>query len=462
MVKKKTAVQDSMTAFEKRAAISLASIYAMRMLGLFMILPVFVLYADQFSGATPVLTGIAIGVYGLTQAVLQIPFGMLSDRFGRKPVIYTGLLIFAVGSVVAAMSESIYGVILGRALQGSGAIAAALMALTADLTREDHRTKAMAVIGMTIGFSFALSMILGPLLNQWVGVPGIFWITAFLALLGIVLVKVWVPNPTVSKFHRDTEPVPSQFRSVLSDKQLLRLDFGVLALHMILTATFVVLPLALRDHAQLESVKHWYVYLPVLLLSMGAMVPFIIVAESKRRMKQVFVSAVLVVCLSEAALVWFYDSLIAIIVVLFAFFTAFNVLEASLPSLVAKISPPDRKGTSMGVYSSSQFFGAFLGGMIGGWVFEHYSFTGVFSFCSFVAVIWFLFAATMQNPRYLSTHMINLGKVNEADVSQLVVRLTQITGVAEAIVIAEDGIAYLKVDLNAMDREALNKFSVDT
>ena len=371
MVKKKTAVQDSMTAFEKRAAISLASIYAMRMLGLFMILPVFVLYADQFSGATPVLTGIAIGVYGLTQAVLQIPFGMLSDRFGRKPVIYTGLLIFAVGSVVAAMSESIYGVILGRALQGSGAIAAALMALTADLTREDHRTKAMAVIGMTIGFSFALSMILGPLLNQWVGVPGIFWITAFLALLGIVLVKVWVPNPTVSKFHRDTEPVPSQFRSVLSDKQLLRLDFGVLALHMILTATFVVLPLALRDHAQLESVKHWYVYLPVLLLSMGAMVPFIIVAESKRRMKQVFVSAVLVVCLSEAALVWFYDSLIAIIVVLFAFFTAFNVLEASLPSLVAKISPPDRKGTSMGVYSSSQVFGAFLGGMLRGWVFEH-------------------------------------------------------------------------------------------
>lgn len=462
MVKKKTAMHDSMTAFEKRAAISLASIYAMRMLGLFMILPVFVLYADQFAGATPVLTGIAIGVYGLTQAVLQIPFGMLSDRFGRKPVIYTGLLIFAAGSVVAAMSESIYGVILGRALQGSGAIAAALMALTADLTREDHRTKAMAVIGMTIGFSFALSMILGPLLNQWVGVPGIFWITAFLALLGIVLVKVWVPSPKVSKFHRDTEPVPSQFRSALSNKQLLRLDFGVLALHMILTATFVVLPLALRDHAQLESVKHWYVYLPVLLLSMGAMVPFIIVAESKRRMKQVFVSAVLVVCLSEAALVWFYDSLIAIIVVLFAFFTAFNVLEASLPSLVAKISPPDRKGTSMGIYSSSQFFGAFLGGMIGGWVFEHYSFAGVFSFCSFVAATWFLFAATMQNPRYLSTHMINLGKVNEADVSQLVVRLTQITGVAEAVVIAEDGIAYLKVDLNAMDREALNKFSVDT
>ncbi len=458
----KTAALDTMSLREKRAAASLASIYAMRMLGLFMILPVFVLYADQlYDGATPVLIGIAIGVYGLTQAVLQIPFGMLSDRFGRKPIIYIGLLIFAGGSVVAATADSIYGVILGRALQGSGAIAAALMALTADLTREDHRLKAMAIIGMTIGFSFVLSMILGPLLNQWIGVPGIFWLTAGLALVGILLAKFWVPDPAITKFHRDTEPVPSQFRSVLANKQLLRLDFGVMALHMILTATFIVLPLALRDHAQLESVKHWYVYMPVLLLSMGAMVPFVIIAENKRRMKQVFVSAILVISLSEAALVWFYDSLIAIIVVLFAFFTAFNVLEASLPSLVAKISPPDRKGTAMGIYSSSQFFGAFLGGVIGGWVFEHYSFVGAFSFCSLIAAVWFLFAVTMQSPRYLSTHMINVGKVEESDVPKLVVQLTQITGVAEAVVIPEDGIAYLKVDLHAMDRDALRRLSVE-
>lgn len=459
-MKNKTTHLDTMSSLEKRASMSLASIYAMRMLGLFMILPVFVLYADELKNTTPVLIGIAIGVYGLTQAVLQIPFGLLSDRIGRKPVIYAGLIIFAFGSVVAAMADSIYGVILGRALQGSGAIAAALMALTADLTREEHRLKAMAIIGITIGFSFAFSMILGPLLNQWIGVPGIFWLTAFLALIGIVLARFWVPDPVITKFHRDTEPVLSQFSNVLANKQLLRLDFGVLVLHMILTATFIVLPLALRDYALLESVKHWYVYMPVLLLSMAAMVPFVVIAESKRRMKQVFVSSILVISLSEAALVWFYDSLFTIVVVLFAFFTAFNVLEASLPSLVAKISPPDKKGTSMGVYSSSQFFGAFLGGMIGGWVFEHYHFVGVFSLCSLLAAVWFLVAATMQSPRYLSSHMINLGKVAEADVPQLVVRLTQITGVAEAVVIPEDGIAYLKVDLHAMDREALQKFSV--
>lgn len=460
MTKNKTIQPDPMTPLEKRAAMSLASIYAMRMLGLFMILPVFVLYADELTGSTPVLTGLAIGIYGLTQAVLQIPFGMLSDRYGRKLIIYLGLVIFAAGSVVAATSDSIYGVILGRALQGSGAIAAALMALTADLTREEHRLKAMAIIGMTIGFSFAVSMIVGPLLNKWIGVPGIFWLTAFLAIFGIALVKLWVPDPVESKFHRDTEPVPSQFTSVLSDKQLLRLDFGVMVLHMILTATFVVLPLALRDFAQLPSEDHWYVYMPVLLLSMFAMIPFVIIAESKRRMKQVFVSSILVISIAQTALVWFFDSAFYIGFILFVFFTAFNVLEASLPSLVAKVSPPDRKGTSMGVYSSSQFFGAFLGGMIGGWLFEQYSFTGVFSFCAFMAACWFLLAVTMQSPRYLSSHMIKLGEVNEADVPNLVVRLTKITGVAEAVVIPEDGIAYLKVDLHAMDREALQAFSV--
>ena len=450
-----------MTALEKRAAASLASIYAMRMLGLFMILPVFVLYADELTGSTPILTGLAIGIYGLTQAVLQIPFGMLSDRFGRKNIIYIGLLIFAGGSMVAATSDSIYGVILGRAMQGSGAIAAALMALTADLTREDHRLKAMAIIGMTIGFSFAISMILGPVLSKWVGVSGIFWLTALMALFGIVLVKFWVPDPKVSKFHRDTEPVPSQFTSVLADKQLLRLDIGVMALHMILTATFVALPLALRDFAMLESQHHWYVYMPVLFLSMFAMIPFVVIAESKRKMKQVFVTSILVISFSEITLAWYFDSLFVIAFALFTFFTAFNVLEASLPSLVAKLSPPDRKGTSMGIYSSSQFFGAFLGGMIGGWLFEQYSFIGVFVFCSLISAGWFLLAVTMQSPRYLSSHMINIGKITEAEVQQLVVRLTQITGVAEAVVIPEDGIAYLKVDLHAMDREALQKFAVE-
>lgn len=459
-MKQNKANENTMTPLERRATYSLAGIYALRMLGLFMILPVFALYAEHLKGVTPVLVGLAIGIYGLTQSIFQIPFGMLSDKFGRKPIIIIGLLIFAVGSIVAALSDSIMGVIIGRALQGSGAIAAALMALTADLTREDHRLKAMAVIGMTIGLSFAVSMILGPFLHRWIGVPGIFWLISFLALAGILLVKYVVPTPEHTRFHRDTEAVPSEFKHVLRNSQLLRLDFGILSLHMILTASFVVLPLALRDYAGLAEIHHWYVYLPVLLLGIVAMVPFVIIAENKRQMKQVFVSAILVIALSEFSLVWFYHSLLAIVAILFAFFTAFNVLEASLPSLVAKSAPPDLKGTAMGVYSSSQFFGAFLGGAMGGWLHQLYGVQGVFLFCSIVALVWFLVASTMKNPKYLSSHLVNIGDVDESNVHQIVKKLTQVAGVAEAVVIPEEGMAYLMVDLKSLDREALNKFSV--
>ena len=258
-----------MTRTEARSAASMAGIYALRMLGLFMILPVFALYADELEGATPALAGLAIGIYGMTQALLQIPYGLLSDRIGRKPVIIFGLLVFALGSAIAASADNIHLVIFGRALQGAGAIAAAVMALTADLIREEHRVKAMAIIGMSIGASFALAMVLGPVLNTWIGVPGIFWLTAVLALGGIAVVVLVVPNPVVTRVRRDAEAVPAQFASVLRDAQLFRLDIGIFALHLILTASFVVLPLALRDIAGLPANRHWEVYLPVLLLSLS-------------------------------------------------------------------------------------------------------------------------------------------------------------------------------------------------
>ena len=334
---------DAMTPIEKRAVSSLASIYALRMLGLFMILPVFALYAEQLEGVTPFMVGLAIGIYGLTQAILQIPFGMLSDRLGRKPMIILGLIIFAVGSVIAAMSDSIYGVILGRAIQGAGAIAAVIMALTSDLTREEHRLRAMAVIGMSIGMSFAVSLVLGPVLNQWIGVDGIFWLTGVMAILAMVVLLAIVPTPAKSRFHRDTEPVPALFKSVLKDKQLLRLDFGILVLHTMLTATFVVTPLALRDFAGLPSADHWYVYFPVLVLALGLMVPFIIIAEKKRKMKQVFVGAIAALIVAQLLLVFAHQSLYGIVAALLIFFIAFNTLEASLPSLVAKTVKPDRK-----------------------------------------------------------------------------------------------------------------------
>ncbi|OGT20165.1 MAG: MFS transporter [Gammaproteobacteria bacterium RBG_16_57_12] len=450
-----------MTALEWRAVSSLASIYALRMMGLFMILPVFALYAQGLDHVTPTLVGMAIGAYGLTQAVLSIPYGMLSDRFGRKRIISIGLVIFAVGSVVAALSDSIYGVIFGRAVQGAGAIAAVVMALTSDLTREEHRLRAMAVIGMSIGVSFALSMVLGPVLNHWIGVRGIFWLTAVLAILGIIVMYTWVPEVVDSRFHRDTQAMPALFKTVLQDGQLLRLDAGIMFLHIILTATFVVIPLALRDHGGLPAAHHWYVYLPVMLAGFVLMAPFIILAEGKRRMKQVFVGAIIILALSELALALSYRHLMGAAIFLSTMFAAFNLLEACLPSLVAKTVSADRKGTAMGVYSSAQFLGAFIGGVAGGWLHGKYGIGGVFSFCAGVGLLWFLIAYTMRSPRYLSSYLVKVGPVDEQQAQALVVQLTGVRGVAEALVIPEDGIAYLKVDLHALDKEALLRFSVE-
>ncbi|MBM3203414.1 MFS transporter, partial [Candidatus Woesearchaeota archaeon] len=357
-----------MTAGEMRASASLAAIYMLRMIGMFLILPVFAVMSRDLSDATPVLVGLAISAYGLTQAVFQIPFGLWSDRYGRKKLIALGLLIFAGGSVVAALSDSIYGIIAGRALQGAGAVAAVVMALAADLTREEHRTKAMAMIGISIGISFALSMVTGPVLTRWLGLSGLFWIIAVLALLAIVVLFVAVPDPAVSRFHRDAQARPASFGSVLNNPELLRLDFGIFCLHLILTASFVVLPVILRDSLQLETPSHWQVYLPVFVLAMASMVPFVILAEKKRKMKPVFLSFIALVAVADAGFMWLGSSFWGVFTLLYLFFTAFNLLEATLPSMISKIAPPDLKGTAMGIYSTSQFLGAFAGGAGGGWI----------------------------------------------------------------------------------------------
>ena len=450
---------DVMTSTEKRASASLAVIYSLRMLGLFMILPVFAIYAENLEGSTPLLIGIALGVYGLTQAIFQIPFGIASDRLGRKRVIAFGLLIFALGSVVAATADSMWGVIYGRALQGAGAIAAAIMALAADLTREEHRVKAMAMIGASIGLSFAFALVAGPVIDSWVGVSGIFWITGALALGGIAVLYLGVPTPVRSRFHRDAEPIPSQFKTVLGNPELLRLDIGIFVLHLVLTATFVVLPLFLRDQVQLESARHWWVYLPVIFFAMAIMVPFIIVAEKKRRMKPIFVGSVLVLAIAELGLMASGNSLPIVVFALLLFFIAFNVLEATLPSLIAKTAPPDIKGTAMGVYSSFQFSGAFWGGLMGGWMHSEFGFQGVFFFTVIALLFWFVVAASMKNPRYLGSYMVNVGPVDEVRARKLVGELTAVTGVAEAVVIAEEGIAYLKVDNHALNKKDLSRFS---
>ena len=449
-----------MTPLERRAALSLASIFATRMLGLFMILPVFALYAEELPDVTPLLIGVAIGIYGFTQALLQIPFGMLSDRLGRKPVIAGGLLIFAIGSAVAALSTTIEGIILGRALQGAGAIAAAVMALVADLTQEEHRTKAMAIIGATIGFSFLAAMVAGPIVNSWVGVPGIFWLTAALAVLGILVLFTAVPHPDHLSFHRDTEVEPSRFHEVLGDSQLLRLDMGIFTLHMILTASFVVLPLVLRDSG-FAPVSHWKLYLPVMVLAMVAMVPFIIIAEKKRRMKQILVGAIALLVVAELLLIPLHGSLMATALLMWLFFTAFNLLEASLPSLVAKTAPGQNKGTAMGVYSSSQFIGAFIGGLAGGWLYGQAGAGAVFAFCAVVLSVWLVAAITMREPRYLATTLINVGQVGGIKARQLELDIAKVNGVKEVSINLEEGVAYLKVESEVLDEDELERFSTN-
>lgn len=448
-------IDTPMTRTELRASISLAGIYMLRMLGLFMILPVFSIYARQLHGATPTLIGLAISAYGLTQALLGIPFGLWSDRAGRKPVIAIGMLIFAAGSVVAALADDIYGVILGRSIQGAGAVAAVVMALAADLTREEHRIKAMAMIGVSIGISFAISMVTGPVLEGWIGVKGIFWIIAGLALSGIVLLYAVVPNPAVSRFHRDAQAQPAHFGTVLKNSELLRLDFGIFSLHAILTATFVVVPLILRDQAQLETARHWLVYLPVFVLSMFTMVPFIILAETKRKMKPVFVSFIFVVALADLGLFALSGNAYLVGFWLYVFFTAFNLLEASLPSMISKVAPSELKGTAMGVYSTSQFLGAFVGGAAGGTIYGAFGIPYVFGFCAALAVVWGLLALSMATPRQLSSLMLNYGKVSKAEAQALTEKLRAVAGVVEAVVLVEDGVAYLKVEKDKLDKAAL-------
>ena len=340
--------QEQLGTQEKRAGISLALIYAFRMLGLFMILPVFALYAEDLPEATPLLTGLALGIYGLTQAMLQIPFGMLSDKIGRKPVIAAGLVIFALGSLIAASSDSIYGIIAGRAIQGAGAIASALMALAADLSREEHRMRMMALIGISIGLAFATSMVLGPVINEWIGMSGIFAGTAVLAVMGIGILYLFVPDPRDSHFHRDAELQPSSLGSVLKTTDLLRLDVGIFSLHFVLMSVFLVIPLELRDGAVLAASQHWMLYLPVFIISLVLMVPFIILAEKKDKMKPVFVGAIAALIVAVLGLLSGRD-LTTIAIFMTLFFVAFNLLEASLPSLIAKTAHADQKGTAMGI-----------------------------------------------------------------------------------------------------------------
>jgi MFS family permease len=446
-----------MTATERRASIGLASIYGLRMLGLFIILPIFALYAEKLPGGkSHLLMGVALGAYGLTQAILQIPAGWMSDRYGRKPIIYGGLVIFALGSFIAASADSIYWVIAGRAIQGAGAINAAVMALTADLTREENRTKAMATIGMTIGITFSLSLILSPLLNGVLGVPGIFALTGVLALLALGIVRFVIPNPAITRFHSDTEATGSKFAEVLKNRDLLRLDFGIFSLHAILMSVFMQVPFVLQRDGLAVS-QHWKIYLPVMLIAFLLMVPPIIIAESRGKMKQVFMGAVALAMCGQVLLMLGQDSLWGVAAALLIFFTAFNVLEATLPSMISKIAPLAAKGTAMGVYSSVQFLGAFFGASVGGALMQFVGGDAVFIFAIALLLVWLVVVSGMQPPAVVRTRMYHLGEMSNAEGAQLQLRLAELKGVREAMVVVAEGMACLKVDMQGFDEQAAER-----
>lgn len=380
-----------MTRDEIRAGASLAGVYGLRMLGLFFILPVFAVHAASMRGGDNLtLVGIALGAYGLAQGILQIPFGMASDRWGRKPVLYAGLLVFAAGSFLGAVADDIWTAIAARILQGAGAISSVAMALAADLTRPQHRTKVMAMIGSTIGLMFALSLVGAPTLYRMIGMGGLFALNGLLALAAIWVVRTQVPDPA------PPERVPATAtRTGLLDAELLRLNAGIFILHIVLYAMFVVVPPMLVE-AGLALSEHWKLYLPVVLLSFLLMIPLVLYADRRNRPKPVLLGAVALLAVVLAALAVLPPGIPTLAALMLGFFVAFNLLEAMLPSLVSRIAPSEGRGVAIGVYNTTQTLGVFFGGWIGGWTARHYGTAGVFLACAALAALWLLVAAGMR------------------------------------------------------------------
>ncbi|HEX6007552.1 MAG TPA: MFS transporter [Burkholderiales bacterium] len=446
-----------MSAPELRASIGLSAIFGLRMLGMFAILPVFAIYAEHLPGGDDLtLVGIAIGAYGFTQAILQIPCGWWSDRYGRRPVIYTGLAIFAAGSFIAAFGHHIYVVILGRVLQGAGAISAAVMALVADLTRDEHRTKAMAMIGSTVGATFALSLIAGPALDRVIGVPGIFVMTGVLAIAAMGAAYAIVPKAAPRAAGTPAPADVACFGTVVKDPQLLRLNYGVLALHAALMALFIAVPFSLRD-AGLALAQHWLVYLPALLGSFVLMLPPLLRSRQAGQIRKLFIGSVALLLGAHLAMPWLMGSAVSIGLFLLLFFTPFNVLEACLPSLVSRIAPPQAKGTAIGVFSSVQFFGIFLGAAVGGTLYGRWGIAGVVIFNAVLFVIWLMLARGMKVPATLSTRIYTLPEYAREGAESLAARLRMLPGVHEARIVAAEGRAYLKVDSAGFDEENVAK-----
>jgi predicted MFS family arabinose efflux permease len=439
-----------MNALERRSTFALSSIFALRMLGLFMIIPVFSVAGQSYQGATPALIGLAVGVYGLTQAILQIPFSLLADRFSRKPLVVLGLLLFALGGAVAAMSESIYGVIIGRAIAGGGAVSAVVMALLADITREEQRSKAMAVMGMSIGVSFMVAFSLGPWLTSLVGISGLFWVTT---IMGLAAISMLLLVPKVTRHHRNYQQgYITQLKQVLKMGDLNRLHISVFALHLLLTAMFIYMPSQLIEFADIPLSRHGLVYLPLLVISLFFAFPSIILAEKYRKMRGIFLTAIGGIVLGLLVLIFGFESKYILLLGLALFFIAFNVMEALLPSWLSKSAPIQSKATAMGVNASSQFLGAFFGGMIGGQLLILNNTSMGWGILTAIAVVWLLISFGLVQPRYLSSLVIRLPESKQTD--EWTSQLLAIRGIEEVVVMPDQQVAYIKVDKQQIDDAA--------
>ena len=436
-----------MNALERRSTFALSSIFALRMLGLFMIIPVFSVAGQTYEYATPALLGLAVGIYGLTQAILQIPFSLIADRYSRKPLVVFGLLLFALGGAIAAMSDTIYGVIIGRAIAGGGAVSAVVMALLADVTREENRMKAMATMGMSIGVSFAVAFSLGPWLTGLVGISGFCWVSTIMGLAAISMVFL---VPKVTRHHRNYQQgYLAQLKQVLKMGDLNRLHVSVFSLHLLLTAMFIYVPSQLIDFAKIPLNSHGWVYLPLLVISLFFAFPSIVLAEKYRKMRGIFLTAIGGIILGLGILIFGFESKYILLTGLGLFFIAFNVMEALLPSWLSKAAPIQSKATAMGVNASSQFLGAFFGGVTGGQLLLLNNTALGWSILTGLAIVWLLISFGLAQPRYLSSMVLRLPEHKQTD--EWTSQLLAIRGIEEVVVMSDQQVAYVKVDKQQID-----------
>ncbi len=450
-----------MNAIEKRATWSLSVIIASRMMGLFMVLPVFSVLGASLEGATPFLIGVAMGAYGLTQAFFQIPLGRLSDRLGRKPIILFGLCIFCIGSLVAAFSDNIVGVIIGRLLQGCGAIASAMMALAADLSRDEQRTKVMAVIGMSIGTAFMLSMFLGPWIAEMGGLKAIFLVTATLSMIGILILQFVIPQSKQTVEQRDAIAAKGQIAQLLKHPQLWRMNVGIFTLHFLLTAFFIGFPMAQADRAW-SFIELGWLYFYVMLLSVILMIPLIILAEKRWWHRHVMSGAM--ACLGILLLVisGYQGDYWGIVILLGGFFACFNAMEALFPSLVSRIAPASSKGAALGAYATCQFLGAALGSAMAGGLIQVYGTQIVFVISAILAVLWALIGLGLGAPPRFTAYTLTVPQLAKEHFSSVHQEIQMMEGVAEAVALPEAGTIYLKIDKRVFDANRLQRFKDDT